>query len=185
MDSYDLLSVAGAQYWRQADWRWSPATEKSGSLILPSGEQDGFYDVQFFGTRIQTTVGGVGVLAGDFLVLKRGPWISNSSNYLESELERGGTHLEEYFSHAAGAAGARLVVHQSLGVCIDWRIPLDERFLGEARMRAAELLELNPFDFPEEDNSVLTVPARNCSVAARTQRLFSSNSENFARHIRN
>ncbi|MEJ8821839.1 hypothetical protein WKW80_07295 [Variovorax humicola] len=172
MNSSDLLSVTGAQSWRQSDWRLSAVAEKSGSLIIPSGEKKDFYEVQFFGNQPQLTISGVGVLGGEFLVLKSGAWISEAKSYLESELEQGGTHLEDYFSHAAAAAGARLAVHQCLGVSVDWRVPLDEQYLGEARMRAAELLGINAFDFPEENNSALTVPVRSVDVAVTTQKLF-------------
>ena len=170
----DVMGISGAQTWSQLDWNFQAFEKKTGSFLVPSGEKPDFHEVHFWGGDIRPVCPDMSILGGSLLALRPDRLGSNPQALLDSQLAEGALWMEEFFSYQIGVAGARLGVHQGLGVVVDWREALAERYIGEARIYLSDLMEFDPFLFEDEDRSVASVPASSVDVAFRAQQKFLS-----------
>lgn len=158
-EQFDIVSIGGARCWDRIDWRHSPNYNKAISYIIPSGEAEGFYEINYAGQDLTSVVGNFAVLDGNFLAIKKAKLRSIDPFILfDPMLEGGGTLLEEYFTHAAFRANLRLGVHQNLGVIFDWRIPMTSPHQGEARWQIAQQMSFDPFVELEENRTTISIP---------------------------
>lgn len=158
-EQFDIISIAGARCWDRIDWRHSPNFNKAISYVIPSGEADGFYEINYAGQDLSPVVGNLAVLDGNFLAIKKAKLLSlNPFILFDPMLEGGGTLLEEYFTYAAFKANLTLGVHQNLGVIFDWRIPMTSPHLGEARWQIAQQMSFDPFLELEENRTTISIP---------------------------
>jgi protein O-GlcNAc transferase len=159
LEKFDIVSFGGAMCWDRLDWRHSPAKNKAISFLIPSGEAEGFCEINFAGFDTASLVGGMVVLDGNFLAIKTAALRSlDISSLFDPMLEGGGILQEEYFSHAAFGAGLTLAVHQSLGVFHDWRISMEYDNVEDARWHITEKMSFDPFMEDGDDRSVVSMP---------------------------
>lgn len=158
-EQFDIISIAGARCWDRIDWRHSPNFNKAISYIIPSGEAEDFYEINYAGQDLTPLVGNLAVLDGNFLAIKKAKLRSlNPFILFDPMLEGGGTLLEEYFTHAAFSTNLTLGVHQNLGVIFDWRIPMSSPHQGEARWQIAQQMSFDPFLELEESRTTISIP---------------------------
>lgn len=161
LDQFDIISIGGARCWDRIDWRRSPIENKAISFLIPSGEADGFYEINYAGHDLTPLVGNLAVLDGNFLAIKKAKLRSIDPFILfDPLLEGGGTLQEEHFTHAAFRANLALGVHQNLGVIFDWRIPMTYDHQGEARWQIAQQMSFDPFLDRAEDRSTISIPVQ-------------------------
>lgn len=159
LDQFDIIGIGGARCWDRIDWRHSPTENKAISFLIPSGETDGFYEINYAGHDLTPLVGNLAVLDGNFLAIKKAKLRSIDPFILfDPLLEGGGTLQEEHFTHAAFSANLALGVHQNLGVIFDWRIPMTYDHLGEARWQIAQQMSFDPFLDRAGDRSTISIP---------------------------
>lgn len=169
LDQYDVIGVGGAKSWDRIEWRHSPIENKSLSCLIPSGEVNGFYEVQIAGLPQSTIVGNLAVLDGSFLVIQKASFSSRDPlAFFEPLLDEGGLLQEEYFTHCAFKAGLRLAAVQNIGIIIDWRITLNAEHLREARWHIAQHMSFDPFLELPEDRSIISVPVSTPEIGMKT-----------------
>ncbi|MDI4667255.1 hypothetical protein K9U40_23475, partial [Xanthobacter autotrophicus] len=59
-----------------------------------------------------------------------------------------------------------------LGVSLDWRTPLNERYLGQARLFIAKELKFDPWFFPDDDQTLWSVSLPSGELAAAALQAF-------------
>lgn len=156
---FDILGIGGAKYWDRIEWRQSPIENKAICCLIPSGERDGFYEINFAGQNLSPLVGNMAVLDGSFLAINKSKFYAlNPRDLFDPLLEDGGILQEEYFTHVSFKENLALGAHQNMGVIIDWRIPLNYDHLREARWHIAQQLSFDPLLDQEEDRSVISIP---------------------------
>lgn len=172
LEHCDLLGIAGARRWERMDWRLTEAENKVASFLVPSGEKVGGYEVQAMGVEVEQIAQGMCVLDGSLMAIRLSRLKEAVKIEFDTLLEGGATLMEEDVSHRAYLAGLRLAVHQSLGVVMDWRMPLLNDHLGEARWHLAQRLGFDPFLPQKEDRTIISVPAGSPEEGVAVQRLF-------------
>ncbi|XDF35316.1 hypothetical protein RBH89_24450 [Paracidovorax avenae] len=163
----DIVGCHGAKRWDRLDWRTCAQVDKAGGYLIPSGEKAGFWEVSALSRDAEGLGRGLQVVDGCFLAINlRALPLAGNLEFV-AELEEAGPLLEEYFSHCAARAGMRVGASARLGISLDWRVPLDDRYLGPARIFIAEALKLDPWLFPHEENTVWSVslPSANQAVS--------------------
>lgn len=161
LDQFDIIGIGGAKVWDRIDWRHSPTENKAISFLIPSGEVDGFYEINYAGQDLTPLVGNFAVLDGNFLAIKKAKLRSIDPFILfDPLLEDGGTLQEEHFTHAAFSSKLALGVHQNLGVIFDWRIPITSRHQGEARWQIAQQMSFDPFLERTEERNTISIPVQ-------------------------
>ena len=168
----DVVGVGGASVWQQMNWREQEPVTKSGGYIIPSGEMPGSFENQHIGFSTDKIRLEMSVLDGSFLAIKRLPEEIYDNIIWDEQLAAALTLFEEYFTYQLHRAGLRLATHHALGVVVDWRIPLSEKYLGEARLHLAEKLNFSAFGNEEYHTGVFSVPSGEFSTAVRAQKLF-------------
>lgn len=176
LEQFDIVSIGGARCWDRIDWRHSPAENKAVSYMIPSGEVEGFYEINYAGQDLSPLVGGMAVLDGNFLAVKKVKLRSlDPFTLFDPLLEGGGTLLEEYFTHGAFAANLALGVHQNLGVIFDWRVPITQEHQGEARWQIAQQMSFDPFIDQAESRSTISIPVSSAEAGMGILERFLSN----------
>lgn len=177
LEQFDIVSVGGARCWDRIDWRHSPAENKAISYMIPSGEVEGFYEINYAGQDLSPLVGDMAVLDGNFLAVKKVKLRSlDPFTLFDPLLEGGGTLLEEYFTHGAFTANLALGVHQNLGVIFDWRVPITQEHQGEARWQIAQQMSFDPFVDQAESRSTISIPVSSAEAGMGILQRFLSNS---------
>lgn len=168
----DLLGFAGAREWDRMDWQLSAPENKQVSFLSPSSDQPDTYEVRKMGTDKTILVGGLSVLDGSMIALHRQVLNKLGNDIFDSMLNEGAALMEEDFTHQAHRAGMRLAVHQALGISMDWRTPLANEHLVEARWHLAQRLGFDPFLPEKDDRTIISVPVKSVTEGLATQRLF-------------
>lgn len=171
LETYDIVGLGGSRTWNRIAWRHSAFIDKAGCQIIPSGERDGWFEINCSGAERRRLSGDFAVLEGAVLAIRRDRLAGRDGLELESlfdpELEGGGLHLEEFFTYQAYRAGAQLGVHLNPGVIYDWRIPVFSENLGDASWQIAKRLEIDPLDNDEGDRAMVSVPVKDAATACR------------------
>jgi len=167
LDRFDVVGLGGSTSWSRLDWRYGPAHEKSGCLIVPSGEKSGFFEILHSGVSLRREVGGLAVLDGSFLALRNSAFRElDLEPFFDPALEDSALYLEEYFSHVAHQAGLRLGVHQNPGLSLDMQMSLAGQYVRDARWYLTEKLSFDPFaDEQGDDQSWTSVTVESAEVA--------------------
>ena len=173
LTQFDIVGTGGARTWDRIDWRHSPSDNKAISYIIPSGEANGFYEINYAGQDLTLLVGGLVVLDGNFLAIKKNRLHQiDPLTLFDSMLEGGGVLLEEYFTHAAYKANLTLGVHQNLGIIFDWRIPMSYKYQKEARWHLAQNLSYDPFLELQENRNTISIPVRSVEMGREVLNYF-------------
>lgn len=173
LGQFDIVGTGGARTWDRIDWRHSPTENKAMSYMIPSGEAEGFYEINYAGQDLTLMVGNLAVLDGNFLAIKKELLRSLDPYFLfDPMLEGGGTLLEEYFTHAAYKANLALGVHQNLGVVFNWRIPMTYKHQREARWHLAQILSYDPFTELQENRSTVSIPVISVEAGMKVMSYF-------------
>lgn len=168
LDYFDVIGTGGARSWDLIDWRLSAANNKVASLIIPSGEVDGFYEINLAGNIDRRLIGGMQVLDGGFLVIRSSCLRALDRRTLfDPMLEDAGSLLEERFTHSLYLQGCTLAVHINLGLVVDWRVPLVYDHMGEARWHVALEMGFDPFQIRTEDRKSISIPVPSPELAWR------------------
>lgn len=176
LEYFDIIGIGGARCWDRIDWRRSPLTNKAVSFMIPSGEVENFYEINYAGQDLTRLVGNMAVLDGNFLVIKKDKLRSLDPLVLfDPLLEGGGVLQEEHFTHAAFKANLALGVHQNLGIIFDWRVPVPCKHLGEARWQIAQQMSFDPFLEQAEDRSTISIPVQFPELGMQIMDYFLSN----------
>lgn len=169
LESADIIGVLGALKWSRLDWGLQPYSEKSGSYVVPSGEKDGFFDLNYFGDEFDVIRPDMAVLSGQFIALNSYNIRHVARTLFDTRLEGGAMLVEEYFSHKAFLAGFKLATHNSIGIMIDWKIPVIGREQGDVRVLLSEMMDFEPLIFDDDDRSVVAAPVPSLMEAWRVQ----------------
>lgn len=172
LEQCDIVGCHGARRWDRLDWRTCAQADKSGGYLIPSGERDGFWEVSALSRDVAGVATGLQVVDGCFLAVDLRALARAGDLEFIGELEEAGPLLEEYFCYCAAQAGLRVGSSARLGVSVDWRVPLDDRYLGPARLFIAEALKLDPWAFPDEANTLWSVSLPSARQAAAALHLF-------------
>lgn len=158
LEEADILSFAGSRQWTQIDWEKSPFDDKTISVIHPSGEADGLFELVLCGNTQHKISHGMTVLSGKLLAIKNSAIPATQIDALfDSELEGGGTLLEQYFSHLANRKhGTRLAAHANLGILVDWSKETPP-LAREGRWIMSEKLGFDPLVEVDEDTSSISL----------------------------
>lgn len=168
LDQFDIVGIGGARNWDRIDWRHSPSGNKAISYMIPSGEAESFYEINYAGQDLTLMVGNLAVLDGNFLAIKKAGLRSLDPFVLfDPMLEGGGTLLEEYFTHAAYKLDLALGVHQNLGIVFDWRMSMAYKHQREARWQIAQYLSYDLFLELEENRSTISIPVVSAEVGMK------------------
>ena len=116
--------------------------------------------------------GEMAVLDGGLLALNLESLRKRAPEFLDEQFSEAGCLMEEYFSHQVARAGFKVGIHQNLGVLVDWRIPLAEKYTGDGRLRIAELMDFEPLLFEDEDRAVISTPVGTLGEALVAQMRF-------------
>lgn len=169
MEQCDVVGFAGATRWNRLHWSVDTFEHKAAGLLLMSSERSGFVELQWTGHGTEALVKNMAVLDGNLLLIK--PERAKSVQF-DEELIGALALLEEDWTHAAHLAGLRLAVHRNLGVFIDQRIVLDERYLATGRVRCADKYGFDPFAIMKEDRMLVSAPVVNADTAVRVCQYF-------------
>lgn len=176
LELFDIVSIGGARCWDRIDWRYSPIENKAISYMIPSGEVEGLYEINYAGQDLSPLAGNMAVLDGNFLAVKKAKLRSlDPFTLFDPLLEGGGTLLEEYFTHAAFRANLTLSVHQNLGVIFDWRVLMTQEHQGEARWQIAQQMSFDPFLEQAESRSTISIPVSSAEAGMGILERFFSN----------
>lgn len=167
----DIIGIAGARLWERLDWRLSNVENKAASFMIPSEEKAGCYELQTKGFDRDTLATGMSVLDGSLMAIHRRSLELLGKPDFDQLLESGAALMEEDFSHQAYKAGARLAVHQGLGIVMDWRIPLQNKHLGEARWHLSQRFGFDPFMQMKDDRTIISVPVKSSEEGLTVQRI--------------
>lgn len=168
LEKCDIVGCHGAKKWDRLDWRTCAQDERCGGYLIPSGEKAGYWEAYAL-SRDRDGVGvGLGVVDGCLLAIDLHSLRRVENLEFVADLEEAGPLLEEYFSYCAARAGLRVGACARLGVSLDWRIPLSDRYLGPARLVIAEALKIDPWLFPDEENRLWSVSLPSAEQAAAT-----------------
>lgn len=173
----DIVGCHGARRWDRLDWRTAKRVDKAGGYLIPSGEKKEFWEVSALSRDIDGVAVGLQVVDGCFLALDLHALARVPNVEFVNELEEAGPLLEEYLSYCAARAGLRVGVCSRLGISLDWRVPLDDRYLGAARLFIAEALKLDPWLFPEEENTLWSVSLPSASQAVAALHVFTCDAD--------
>lgn len=169
----DVVGFHGAQAWDRMEWRSYGQAHKAGSYLVPSGEKSGSWEVHAISQDPQGFSTPLQVVDGAFIAINLPPVREKAPDLqFELELEEAGTLQAEFFSWRTAQQGCRLGTCATLGVVLDWRVPLHERYLGPARLWVAEHRQFDPWFYPEDDTGVWTVPLPSLELAVQTQAHF-------------
>lgn len=173
MSQCDIVGTHGAKRWDRLEWRTHAQKEKSGAYFIPSGEKSGYWEIYAFSHDPDGLGLGLEVVDGSFIAvnlraLKRFP-----SLRFEEDLNEAGALLEEYFCLCAARQGLQLGTSARLGISLDWRIPFNDRYLGQARMFVAKQLQFDPWFFPDDEQTLWSVSLESAPLAAKTLEVFS------------
>lgn len=172
LEHCDIVGCHGAKRWDRLDWRTCAQADKAGGCLIPSGEKLDFWEVSAWSRDPSGVQSGLQVVDGCMIAINLRELGRLEELDFIDELEEAGPLLEEYFSYRAAQAGMRVGVCARLGVSLDWRIPLNDRYLGPARLFIAEHLSLDPWLFPDVENSVWSVSLPSAEQAAAVLRMF-------------
>ncbi len=172
MAQFDVVGCHGSRRWNQLDWRTCSQEDKAGGYLIPSGEKPGFWEVSALSRERGGLSGGLQVVDGCFIAINLRALDGGEGLEFLAELEEAGPLLEEYFSHRAAKAGMRVGASACLGLSLDWRVALDDRYLGPARVFIAEALKLDPWLFPDDENTVWSVSLPSAEQAAAVLHAF-------------
>lgn len=172
----DLVGFHGAKAWDRLEWRSYGQAEKAGSYLVPSGEKQGYWEVHAFSQDRLGLSAPLQVIDGAFLAIHLPSVRKKSPNLqFELELDEAGTLQSEFFSWNAAQQGCLVGACAGLGIALDWRVPLNERYLGPARLWVAEKRGFDPWFYPNDDAGVWTVPLPSMELAMQTQKNFIAN----------
>ncbi len=163
LEHCEIVGCYGARRWDRLEWRTYAQNDKAGAYIIPSGEKAGFWEVYALSREQGIVANNLQVIDGSFVAIRLS---AIRGLEFEAELDEAGTMLEEYFSHCAARRGLRVGVSSKLGISLDWRVPLNERYLGAARLFVAKELKFDPWIFPEDDQSLWSVSLPSGELAA-------------------
>lgn len=173
LDQFDIVGMGGARIWDRIDWRHSPSENKAISYIIPSGEAEDFFEINYSGENLTTLVGNLAILDGNFLAIKKIRLRSIDPFLLfDPMLEGGGILLEEYLTYAAYKANLKLGVHQNLGVILDWRMPMLYKYEREARWHLTQKLSYDPFLELQENRSTISIPVPSVATGMEVMNYF-------------
>ncbi|MDR6213428.1 hypothetical protein [Paracidovorax wautersii] len=162
----DVVGCYGARRWDRLDWRTCSQPDKAGGYLIPSGERNEYWEVSALSRDDGGIATGLGVVDGCFVAVNLRALKSVRGPKFMPELEEAGPLLEEYFSHCAAREGLRVGACSRLGISLDWRVSLDDRYLGPARLFIADSLKLDPWLFPDEETTVWSVSVPSAVQAA-------------------
>lgn len=169
LDVYDVVSYLGADEWNSMDWRDHAGQRRFGSVIVPSGDRIGSFELQVVGRPIFEHQP-AGVLDGAMLAFraaKCAPLISD--DMFVAALEEAETLAEDFLAYRLGQAGASLGVHSALPLLLNWQIVLPSTYLGQARQYIYEQLRFDPLKFEEYDSPVTPAPTLTVQDACALQ----------------
>ncbi|WP_208605985.1 hypothetical protein [Paracidovorax cattleyae] len=169
LEECDIVGCYGAKRWDRLEWRTYAQDVKAGAYLIPSGEKAGFWEVYALSRERGAAANKVQVIDGSFVAIRLS---AIKGLDFEAELDEAGTMLEEYFSHCAARRGLRVGVSPQLGISLDWRVSLNERYLGPARLFIAKELKFDPWFFPEDDQTLWSVSLPSGELAAAALQKF-------------
>lgn len=155
LNNYDMMGYAGARRWKKLDWVGDSFELKAGSMIIPSSEKDGFYEIMVFGSSQRKVQGNIQVLAGELIALRREKF---SLVPLNNDFEGAEYMIEQAWSNDFFQAGGRLAVHQGLGLMPRIDIVLDRRYWGSVRLDITEARGFELFETKRPDLAVINMP---------------------------
>ncbi|MFT3812780.1 MAG: hypothetical protein QM740_05320 [Acidovorax sp.] len=173
LDQFDVISYFGADRWENMDWRNHVGQRKYGSLIMPSGEQPGAWELHILGEPHASGHDAAAVLDGMFLAMRRtvcAPMLND--DVLVATLEEADCLSEDFLAHQLGRSGARLGVCSTLGLSVDWRMLLPRQYIGQARQYIYEQLGFDPLKFEEFESVVAVAPVPTPEAACALQDAF-------------
>lgn len=170
--SADIVGIVGASAWSRVDWKLD---RMFGSVIEPSGEKPDWYELHHMPLDAHDDKPQINVVGGAFIAMDMASLGRfDCVDWWDPLLSDGQTLMEEFFSWRAASAGARLAVHDALGVCLDWRVELPDEQLGQARLHLCERMDFDPLRLQEPIESGQVIPMSQGALAARLQRLLQS-----------
>lgn len=171
--SFDVVGFGGVKVWDRLAWRTSPSDNKAIAFLAPSGEKEGFVEINHLGVTTGEVVPGMSLLDGRMLALRFSSLQRvDLSAVLDPLLEGGGAWLEECMAHSAYQAGLTLAVHQNVGVLVDWSIPVEAERVKDARLHIVEKMGFDPFMEEGEDKSSLSITLPTVQLAVDTMDMF-------------
>ena len=170
LERFDIVGIGGAKLWDRIDWRHCPIEQKASSILIASGEGEGFYEINFSGDHLTPLVPDLAVLDGVVLAIRKAGFFPlDSSEFFDPLLEGGGTLQEEFFTHAAFNAGLKLAAHMNLGVILDWKMPMTntQEDIGDARWQLAQQMSFDPLLELAEDRNTISIPVESPQAGMR------------------
>lgn len=168
----DIVGTHGAKRWDRLEWRSHGQEQKAGAFLIPSGEQQEFWEVYAFSQDIDGIAAGLEVVDGSFMAVNLHSIRRFGDLVFEEDLNEAGALMEEYFCVCAARRGLRVGVSAQLGISLNWRVGFNDRYLGQARLFVAEQLGFEPWFFPEDEQTLWSVSLPSAELAARTLQIF-------------
>jgi hypothetical protein len=161
----DLVASSGCRVWRQLDWRTEAFDQKVGTTLCSSSEADAFIEITQWSNPENALTSDLAVLDGKLLAARTG---SLKFAEFDGRLMGYDTLMEEAWSHECFRSGARLSVHQGLGVHVGSADPLTEYNRSDACWTVAEAYGFPAFNAVRVDRSVVGTPCRDLTRALQT-----------------
>lgn len=155
----DMVGYAGARAWEQLDWELSSDENKSLSVIIPSGESPGKFEINMSGAINHKLSEEMNVLNGNLLGIRNNAIpVKRLEELFDIELEGGGSLLEQYFTYLCHQKiGSKLVTYNNLGIVYDWQIGDSAIHASECRKYLSKKLGFDPLNRKNESRSSISV----------------------------